>query len=225
MGDRRIAKEKYQLGAVFHDARDFESAMACYQEAVDADPDYEPVYNDMSVALSNLGRYKEALPILERAHRGRPDHVATLGNLFSCLYNLRRFSEARSYLDDAVSRGFQPKRDLPRTFVMHIAGIYWFTENQAEALPLFEWFLVEYPDNYMGRLGAGVCSYYLKQLERSLVHFKRALKADPDCSVVCLRIAQCYSDCSLAAMAVKYIRMAQDREPNIDLGPLQGLVS
>jgi len=77
MGDRERATEEYRAGSSCHDQRDFENAVAHYRRAIECDPDYEPVYNDLSAALFSLGRHDEALPVILRAHEGRPRHAPT----------------------------------------------------------------------------------------------------------------------------------------------------
>ncbi len=225
MGSHREASELFRAGAARHDARDLEGAVALYKQAVAAYPDFEPVYNDLSVALFGLRRFEEALPYAERAYRDRPNHPPVLSNLFTCLLNLRRPADARRYLDGAVYRGLDPARDLPMGARRTVAEIYWMTDAQEQALPLFEGVLKDAPDDYVSLVGAAVCHYYFHRLESALVLLKRVRRVDPDCAVVCLRMAHCYRSCGLTGMAAKYCRLARERQPDMDLGDLADLTA
>lgn len=214
--NRAAAMMQYSVGEKYHDARDFETAIRHYEAALHADPTYELVYNDIAAALANLGRHGEALKYAKKAFQNQPNHTPTLGNLLGCLYQLERYPEAREYLDDAVARGFDPSR-LPIGIVKYIADIYYVTGAHLECIPLFEAVLEQQPDLDECSRAVGSACFSSKQFERALKHYQNARRYKPECPNLCLGMARCYSMMHMPEPASKYLRMARERDPSIDL--------
>lgn len=92
------------LGTVYNQLRQYEKAESWFLQAVNLKggaPGREDHWN-LGIAKKNMGKYDEALPMLERAlsefQEHEPDHPVTIAKLHSsvggCLHDMGRFAEA-----------------------------------------------------------------------------------------------------------------------------------
>jgi tetratricopeptide (TPR) repeat protein len=63
----------YDLGNVFLDGEEYESAAACYKRALRVHPDYYDALHNMGIALEELGRHDDALQMYEAAIEADPE--------------------------------------------------------------------------------------------------------------------------------------------------------
>ncbi|MCX6647203.1 MAG: tetratricopeptide repeat protein [bacterium] len=63
----------YDLGNVFLDGEEYESAAACYKRALRVHPDYYDALHNMGIALEELDRHDDALQMYEAAIEADPD--------------------------------------------------------------------------------------------------------------------------------------------------------
>ncbi|MCY3024033.1 MAG: tetratricopeptide repeat protein, partial [Planctomycetota bacterium] len=81
-------------GLDLEERREYEQALACYQDAVAADPSFAPAYNEMGMVLIDLERYEEAVAALQTAIRLDPLYADPHNNLGFVLRRLSRHTEA-----------------------------------------------------------------------------------------------------------------------------------
>jgi superkiller protein 3 len=75
------AEELYDR-AVDHVADgDHEAAVAAYREALQIDPDFADAWEGLSMALSDLGRFDEAIAAAERVVTLMPDELLSYTNI------------------------------------------------------------------------------------------------------------------------------------------------
>jgi tetratricopeptide (TPR) repeat protein len=63
------------LGALLHDARDFDAALALYDEALDHLPDHPDLHYNRAITLEDLARPDDAVTAYEACLRVAPDHA------------------------------------------------------------------------------------------------------------------------------------------------------
>lgn len=123
----------------------FERAMRAYHQGdvqamvsdlraiIARDPDNAEALNALGYTLSNdLGRHRDALPLIEKAHRLEPDSPAILDSLGWVYYHLGRATEALPYLHEAY-RG-QPGQEI----AAHLAEVLAATGQHERARDLIE---------------------------------------------------------------------------------------
>jgi len=81
----------------------FADAVACYREAIAANPDYAEALDNMGIALWELGQHAEAERCLRRALTIRPGVANTCYNLGSLLQEQGKLDEALAAFDLALA--------------------------------------------------------------------------------------------------------------------------
>jgi tetratricopeptide (TPR) repeat protein len=107
--------------------RDFPTALQHAQRALDAEPAEARYWVKKGAALFQLGRYDEAIPILQEGIRrgpGRDDGYYDLGN---CLTKMRRFPEAVTNYREAI------RRSEPRPEYFNNLGVALYNSGQRDS--------------------------------------------------------------------------------------------
>jgi Tfp pilus assembly protein PilF len=81
------------LGLLLRDARRTPEAIACYQEALLADPSWFEAHNNLGLALEDAGRFDEALDAYRAAISGEPRFAAARQNLARLLITMGGYAE------------------------------------------------------------------------------------------------------------------------------------
>jgi predicted O-linked N-acetylglucosamine transferase (SPINDLY family) len=103
----------FNRGVTLHELKRFEEAVASYDRALTARPDFADALFSRGNALHQLKRYDEALESYDRALAVRPDYVEALFNHGNTLKELRRYEEALASYDRALTT----RPDLADAFV------------------------------------------------------------------------------------------------------------
>ncbi len=72
------------------------------RRALEFDPDHDVALAELAATFRLLRRYEEALELLERRRRERPDDFGVLADIGRCLSGLRRYREAEEMLRQAL---------------------------------------------------------------------------------------------------------------------------
>ena len=90
------------LGLIFQALRDFQRALASYDEGLRLAPDDAELLNRRGVALLELGRAREALESFDRVLLHTPNRLDALGNRGNVLLKLNRVTDALAAYDRAL---------------------------------------------------------------------------------------------------------------------------
>jgi tetratricopeptide (TPR) repeat protein len=93
------------LAGYDEDRRDYARALIHSQRALDAEPTNPRYYVKKGAALYELGRYDEAIPVLEEGVRRGPARDDAYYNLGNCYARKRQYPEAVAYFRQAVRLG------------------------------------------------------------------------------------------------------------------------
>jgi tetratricopeptide (TPR) repeat protein len=99
----------FNQGVQDYEAGNLEGAIACWEKALDVQPDYHAAWYNRGIALENLGRYQEAIASYDKALEIKPDDDAAWYNRGNALKNLGRYEEAVASYDKALE--FKPDKD------------------------------------------------------------------------------------------------------------------
>ncbi len=91
---RLRAKVHFQRGRQLFNADRFEEALAAFEEAIAADPEYLRVYIAKANALTMLGHAEEAVAVCEEVIRKKPDFALAYTAKGSALHCAGRSAEA-----------------------------------------------------------------------------------------------------------------------------------
>ncbi|QDL07987.1 prenyltransferase [Brasilonema octagenarum UFV-E1] len=99
----------FELGNLLVAAKEYEQAIASYDQALKIKPDYDSAWYNRGIALQNLGRYEEAIASYDQALKIKPDYDSAWNNRGIALQNLGRYEEAIASYDQALK--FKPDYD------------------------------------------------------------------------------------------------------------------
>ena len=140
-------------------------------------PDLHEGWTNRSLALLNLGRFKEALESADKALQIRPDLPEAWTNRSAALIGLGRFKEALESADKAL----QIKPNLPGALTNRsgaLIGLGRFKEALASADKALQF----KPDFYMAWNNRDIALLNLGRFEEALESVDKALQIKPDLS-------------------------------------------
>ena len=109
---------------------------------IDIQPDSALALNALGYTLANkTDRYREALQLIERAHKLLPDDPAILDSLGWVLYRLGRKEEALSHLQKAMEKYPDPE------IAAHLGEVLWKLDRKDEARNVLREALEKSPDH------------------------------------------------------------------------------
>jgi tetratricopeptide (TPR) repeat protein len=134
----KFPKEKrvsYQLGLIFHGRGLFEDAISQYRKALELDPEYGIVLNDLAYVYSEMGEYAKAIEYFEKYVAVSPGDANPLDSLADQYFRMGRLDEAIAKYKDALAvvPSFSSSRN--------ISYIYALKEDYAEATKWIEIFI------------------------------------------------------------------------------------
>ena len=89
-----VARWHYQRAIAFQHGGDLDNAIAEYRAALQENPDYGAVHNDIAAALATQGRMAESVPHFRRALEFNPNDPSVHLNLAMALESLGRLEES-----------------------------------------------------------------------------------------------------------------------------------
>lgn len=105
----RLVAEEYNKGNRLYNARDWEAALASYEQAIDLDPTFHKAYYRLAKCYKNMGDTDEALKTLDQVLKVKPDYTTAIvekGNIFR---TGAQFDQAEAAYRQAIS--YDPKAD------------------------------------------------------------------------------------------------------------------
>lgn len=95
---------RVELGNLYMDAEQYDSAVRWYREALALDPGRPDVATDLGACLVSAGRPEEALGEFDKALRAKPDYKNALYNKGIALMQLGRAADAAATWEDLLKR-------------------------------------------------------------------------------------------------------------------------
>jgi tetratricopeptide (TPR) repeat protein len=152
-----------------------ETALANFDRAVAAQPDFMQAWSNRGSVLKAMRRHDEALESFDRALALQPQHVGVINNRAGVLQELGRHAEALAGYDRALA--LQP--DYPealnnRAIVLQALG------RHADALDSYDAALALRPDFVEAFVNRGIACYEMKRFDAALSDYDRAIALRPD---------------------------------------------
>lgn len=144
------------------------------RRALEFDPDHPVALAELATTLRLLRRYEEALDLLERRRRERPDDFGVLADIGRCLSALGRYGEA----EEMLRRALEGLDNAPTRYELGLAldG----AGRLSEAIAEYQRALDHNP-NHPGALNnLGVALANLGRMDDAARHFERLLAVDPE---------------------------------------------
>ena len=144
------------------------------RRALEFDPNHRVALGELATMYRVLRRYDEALEVLERQRRLRPDDAAVLADIGRCLSGLGRYAEAEPMLRRAIE-------GLDNALTRYALGLVLDrTGRRGEATAEYRRALDHNP-NHLGALNnLGVALATQGRMDEATRHFERLVAVDPD---------------------------------------------
>lgn len=153
---QRVAGVHNEFGVIHTSHGDIQAALASFDRALTANPDYPEALANRSVALTIMGRDEEALASCDRALALQPHHAPAHANRANFLRHLGRQEEALASCDRALA--LQP--DILAAFHTR-ACVLSELDRFDEAFRDWEHFLAVWPAGAEARLARGMAKLAL----------------------------------------------------------------
>ncbi len=107
--DERILKhDEHMLQAsAFYEEKEYESAIECWQKALESMPDDDIALNNIGVAYYRLNDIEKCEAFLLKSLKISPDKTLTSANVAICLYNQEKYKESVKYYRKSISQHLQ----------------------------------------------------------------------------------------------------------------------
>ncbi|HEX2067353.1 MAG TPA: tetratricopeptide repeat-containing serine protease family protein [Nitrososphaeraceae archaeon] len=102
LNDANYVRAWYNKGLALENLGKHQEAIACYDKALEIDPNAAPVCNNKGNALANMRQYGEAIACYDKALEIDPNYVDAWYNKGIALANLRKYEEAIKQFDEAL---------------------------------------------------------------------------------------------------------------------------
>ena len=103
MTNPQKANDWFKQGNSHHEAKRYEEALRCYDQAVKIDPANTRAWDNRGLCFANLNRHAEAIPCYDKALQIDPKNVAGWCNRGISLIALNRNEEALQCFDKAIN--------------------------------------------------------------------------------------------------------------------------
>jgi len=177
VASRRASRARLQLelGILLAAAKEYEAAIASFDQALKIKPEYHQAWNNRGIALFDLGRLEEAVASYDQALKIKPDLHQAWYNRGYALGNLGRLEEAVASFDQALK--FKPEYHQ----AWNNRGVALMNLGRLEeAVASFDQALKFKPD-FHEAWNNKACSYALQgNVEQAIENLQQAINLSPD---------------------------------------------
>ena len=144
------------------------------RRALEFDPDHDVALAELAATFRILRRYEEALELLERRRRRRPDDFGVLADMGRCLSGLRRYGEAEEMLRQAL----EGLDNAPTRY--ELGAVLAATGRLGEAIAEYRRALDRNPNHLATLNNLGVALAGQGRMDEAARHFERMIAVDPE---------------------------------------------
>ena len=170
------AEDYFQAGYYYATVdEDFMQSIACFDRALEIEPDHDNAWILKGISLNNLKRYDDAIACFDRALEIKPDFAIAWNNKGLSLLNLKRYEEAIACYD----RALEIKPD--HVIAWYNKGISLLNlKRYEEAIACYDRALEIKPDHVIAWYNKGNALDDLKRYDDAIACYDRALEIKPD---------------------------------------------
>jgi len=157
-------------------AKQFDAAIACFQKALELQPDYLLALNNLGAALIDTQRFDQAIPVLRRAIQINPARAADTS------YNLAKALSATGQLDQAIDAYVQAIALNPSLFPAYMMlGIALHARGRREeSRAAFQGALRLKPDHSDALSNLGAVLSECGEFDQAIAAGQRAVQLNPN---------------------------------------------
>ncbi|MCG8365211.1 MAG: tetratricopeptide repeat protein [Pseudanabaenales cyanobacterium] len=173
--DEEISQLWIEQGNILMADQDYNTAIACYDQALAIKPDNSAAFYNKGTALDDLGRKEEAITCYDQALAIKPDYDKAFYNKGTALYDLGHKEEAIACYDQALE--FKPDDHLAwnnRGNALSDLGRY------EAAIQSYDKALQFKPDFHLGWYNKASCYGLQGGVEETIAALQKAIELNPD---------------------------------------------
>ncbi len=144
------------------------------RRALEFDPDHDVALAELAATFRILRRYEEALELLERRRRRRPDDFGVLADMGRCLAGLRRYGEA----EEMLRRALEGLDNAPTRY--ELGAVLAASGRTGEAIAEYRRALERNPNHLATLNNLGVVLAEQGRMDEAARHFERVIAVDPE---------------------------------------------
>ncbi len=171
---KHLSKQWYNQGNALYGHKQYEGALAAFEQAIVRDPTNATAYAGKGHALYYLKCYEEALVAYEQAIQLDPSYVRAYDGKGNVLSDLKRYEEALAAYEQAI----QLDPSYARAYNGKGNALY-YLKHYEEALAAYEQAIqlgLSYAAPYSNK---GLILNALKRYEEALAAYEQAIQLDP----------------------------------------------
>jgi tetratricopeptide (TPR) repeat protein len=171
----RASQLWHEKGLIHAMGKEYEQAIASYDQALEIKPDFHEAWHNRGFALGNLGRYEQAIASYDQALEIKPDFHQAWYNRGIALDDLGRYEEAIASYDQALEiKPDYHQAWYNRGIALDDLGRY------EEAIASYDQALEIKPDFHEAWDNRGIALGNLGRYEQAIASYDRALEFKPD---------------------------------------------
>lgn len=196
-------KTIFRWGKVLEEAGETDGALARYNEALAIDPDNALVLSQAGRLYVKLGRYAEAVPVLESAHKQAPENADVMNDLGVAMTFNGQAAQAVELFDRLAA---QHNGYTAALFNKGYALVQ--LKKYSEARPLLEQYITAKPDNSMALGVLAMLELAETNQVAALAHLDKAIAVNPAWSTPYLDAAGICASIGENSRAIAYLERA-----------------
>jgi tetratricopeptide (TPR) repeat protein len=169
------AYKYYIQGWNDYNAKKYDSAIENYEKALELNPKYVDVLNNLGLIYDKLENYQKAIFYYQNALEIKPDYAIAHYNTGLAYYKLKNYSKAIEFYKKAIE--LKPTYDK----ALYALGlVYYYQNNYPEAEYYYLKSVEVNPKYTYGYIGLGLIYYYQKRYEKSVEFYGKGLETNPE---------------------------------------------
>ena len=169
------AVEAMERGNKFSFAKNFEQALAAYDEAIELNPQLAEAFNNRGAVKYELGQYSAAIEDYTAAIKLKSDYADALNNRGNAYAATKNFQNAAQDLKAALKL-----KNNSAVIHNNLGGVYYLMKNFDAAIAEYTQAIQLNPKYYEAFYNRAVAYYVQGNLVRSLLDVKEARALNPD---------------------------------------------
>ncbi len=196
-----------QLGLIYQDRGDLESAETEFRLALAYKPDFFVALNNLAAVLIRQGKYDEAIRLLQRAIALQPDlrglYIYTnLGLAFLQSGRARR-AEAAFLMETSINPQHLPAH-------VYLGNLYVLSGRYEEAVQEYQRVLLTDPRNKEALINQGAAFVMAGRKNLAIERLEKAVRLYPESALAHYHLAKAYQGTGQKALAEKEIQKARE---------------
>jgi len=237
-----FVKAYNNLGKLYTNAEDYNSAAYYFKKTFEIDPRFEKGYHNYAVCLTKQFKYDEAIGYYNKALSLNPNFAPTYNNLGALYIDLKNYDLAEQYVNKALNI----KSDIPKAYYNlgliekgrgnEIKAIEYFNQalkydasytaaknnlaamlinegNPQYAIQQYEEILQSEPNNHIVINNLGILYGKDGDIDKSIEYFIKALKIKPDYADAHFNIAYAFARKNSIGQAMRHYQDALRYNP------------